>query len=210
MAIDEPGEAEETAGPAAAGFDDAVTVGEYSWSDFRREEHESGPFERRAYLGFSPSETGEQFREAATHAEALDAVFEAYTTPDRESVSKGYYNWEQFRQEQGISREGFDASDYLGFDPDTTENRLSGAQEVASELADVVDERTVTVAEGLDEDAFFSNPDGTTTVVNRYDLEKAVPMEKKTHFVEQNRYWVNKPYACVVIFKSLKENEIKY
>ncbi|MDX1746783.1 MAG: type II/IV secretion system ATPase subunit, partial [Halobacteriales archaeon] len=45
---------------------------------------------------------------------------------------------------------------------------------------------------------------------NRYDLEKAVPLEKKRHFSEVNRYWVNKPYAFVVIFHSNKENETKY
>jgi len=29
-----------------------------------------------------------------------------------------------------------------------------------------------------------------STVSNRYDLEKAVPFEKKTHFREIERYWV--------------------
>ncbi|PSQ59145.1 MAG: secretion system protein [Halobacteriales archaeon SW_9_67_25] len=104
----------------------------------------------------------------------------------------------------------FEPAEYLGFDPEETGARLSGAEQVGSHLASVVDERTVDVPEELDEDEFFSTPDGATTVVNRYDLEKAVPPEKKRHFVEQNRYWVNKPYACIVIFHSTKENERKY
>ena len=87
---------------------------------------------------------------------------------------------------------------------------MGDGESVATRLQALVDERTVNVNEELDEDEFFSNPDGTTTVANRYDLEKAVPMEKKLHFVEKNRYWVNKPYAYIVIFKSQKENEYKY
>jgi len=35
-------------------------------------------------------------------------------------------------------------------------------------------------------------------------------LKKKSHFQEIERYWVNKPYACVVIFHSKKENEKKY
>jgi len=31
----------------------------------------------------------------------------------------------------------------------------------------------------IDEDAFFSTEEGHTTLANRYDLEKAVPMPKK-------------------------------
>ncbi|PSQ60927.1 MAG: secretion system protein [Halobacteriales archaeon SW_8_66_22] len=100
--------------------------------------------------------------------------------------------------------------EYLGFAPDETESRLHEAESQASQLAELVDKRTVNVSEEVDEDEFFSTRDGNTTVVNRYHLEKAVPMEKKTHFVEQNRYWVNKPYSCIILFKSQKENEVKY
>ncbi|MFB6201993.1 MAG: type II/IV secretion system ATPase subunit [Halorhabdus sp.] len=88
--------------------------------------------------------------------------------------------------------------------------RLSQAAGTAKTLSDVVDERTVDVNEQLDEDEFFSTVDGHTTIVNRYDLEKTVPAEKKRHFDEVERYWVNKPYACVVVFHSRKENERKY
>ena len=86
---------------------------------------------------------------------------------------------------------------------------LGTVGEVAEEIASLVDERTVTVQE-FDEDAFFTTETGTTTIANRYDLEKTVPMEKKRHFEEVERYWVNKPYAFIVIFRSTKENETKY
>ena len=84
------------------------------------------------------------------------------------------------------------------------------ARERADRFADLVRERTVDVNEELDEDAFFRTVEGHPTLTNRYDLEKAVPMEKKLHFEEVERYWVNKPYAFVVIFNSRKENETKY
>jgi len=87
---------------------------------------------------------------------------------------------------------------------------LSEARARADVLADVVDERTVNVNRELDEDEFFSTVEGHTTIVNRYDLERTVPIEKKRHFEEVERYWVNKPYACVVVFHSQKENERKY
>ncbi|PSP81971.1 secretion system protein [Halobacteriales archaeon QS_4_69_225] len=87
---------------------------------------------------------------------------------------------------------------------------VAGARTLASRLADRVDELTVDVRPELDEDDFFTGPGGTSTVVNRYDLEKSVPQEKKSHFREVERYWVNEPYAFVVIFHSEKENEKKY
>ncbi len=87
---------------------------------------------------------------------------------------------------------------------------LGSAVTVGQRLADVVESRTVNVHPDLDEDAFFSTSEGQTTVVNRYDLERAVPFEKKGHFVEEQRYWVNKPYAFVIIFHSQRENEQKY
>jgi len=77
-------------------------------------------------------------------------------------------------------------------------------------LAELEADRTVRVDSDVDEDEFFSNADGTTTVVTRYDMEKAVSQEKKGHFREVDRYWVNKPYAFVIIFHSEKENEHKY
>ena len=94
-------------------------------------------------------------------------------------------------------------------DAGTTE-RIEAAVETASALARAVDTRTVDTDPAVDEDSFFSTADGRTTVANRYDLEKAVPVAKRAHFREVTRYWVNKPYAFVVIFHSVKENEEKY
>ena len=208
MAIDDTGGSDGKAG-GTGGFDGSVTVGEYSWSDFRREEHDEGPFDRREYLGFNPRNTPERIATAGRVAAAIDDQLGPLTVPDGQAV-KGFYSWEDFAADHGSMLSEANPAKHLGFEPDETEGRLSTAKDRASALADIVEDRTVSVNDSIDEDAFFSNPDGTTTVINQYDVEKAVPFEKKTHFVEENRYWVNKPYACVIIFRSLKENEYKY
>jgi flagellar protein FlaI len=89
-------------------------------------------------------------------------------------------------------------------------NRFASGQEDARALKSIVDERTVDVREDINEDAFFSTVEGHTTLTNRYDLEKAIPPGKKRQFTEEERYWVNKPYAFVVIFHSRRDNETKY
>ncbi|MFC7226273.1 type II/IV secretion system ATPase subunit [Salinirubellus salinus] len=134
----------------------------------------------------------------------------------------GDYNWEDFKHEYYYDENGdpprdsegnvidFDRQEYLGFDPKHTEHLFAAHGDTADRLQDLVDDRTVDVNEQLDEDTFFSNVDGSETVVDRYDLEKAVPLEKKLHFREVDRYWVNKPFAFVIIFHSEKENEKKY
>jgi flagellar protein FlaI len=135
---------------------------------------------------------------------------------------KGHYNWTHFRWEFHYDEAGqpprdedgnevpLDKAAHLGFEPEDTEGVLSRGESMANALSEIVAERTVDVQPDLDEDAFFSNPDGSTTLTNRYDLERAVSMAKKRHFREVERYWVNKPYALVVIFHSRKENEKKY
>ena len=90
------------------------------------------------------------------------------------------------------------------------ESRLADAAETGHALAGVVAARTVETSADCDEDGFFTGTDGRTTVANRYDLEKAVPTERKPHFREVTRYWVNEPYSFVVIFHSTRENEEKY
>ena len=131
-------------------------------------------------------------------------------------IAAGHYTWADFKREYYYDEEGeapdepFDPSAYLGFSPEEIQPRLSGGRDAADLLSEIVERRTVRVDPDRDEDAFFSNDDGTTTVVTRYDLERAVPQEKKSHFREVDRYWVNKPYAFVVIFHSEKENENKY
>jgi flagellar protein FlaI len=120
----------------------------------------------------------------------------------------------------------FSPGKFLGFEPSETEERFGDAVSTVKALHEIVDERTVNTIDQLgpdeidgvdeedirafDEDEFFTTQDGHTTVVNRYDLEKAVPMEKKEHFREEQRYWVNKPYSFIIIFHSIKENEKKY
>lgn len=76
-------------------------------------------------------------------------------------------------------------------------------------LSQTISDMTVSV-QHQQEDSFFTTSSGTETVVTRYDLEKAVPNVKKRHFIELERYWVNKPFSFVIIFRSTKENEIKY
>jgi len=137
-------------------------------------------------------------------------------------VVKDEYTWAHFKWEYYYDDVGepprdsdgevvpFDPSEYLGFDPEALSGRLSRGQSRADELDAIVDTRTVNIQPDLDEDAFFSTVEGHTTISNRYDLEKTVPLEKKRHFIEEERYWVNKPYAYVVIFHSQKENEKKY
>ncbi|WP_225334680.1 type II/IV secretion system ATPase subunit [Halomicrobium urmianum] len=224
MAIDDSGGggAEQVGQNRDLGEGESAAVGEYTWDDLRRDHHDGGRFDRSEYLGFEPKRIGDRLETAAGNAETIDEVFQAYVDPEATPVVKGVYTWEHFKQEYyyeddgSLPRDGegeqipFEPEDHLGFDPDETENRLSHGEDAAVTLSNLVDERTVDVNEDLDEDDFFSDQDGDTTVVNRYDLEKAVPMSKKRHFTEIERYWVNKPYACVVIFHSRKENEKKY
>jgi flagellar protein FlaI len=215
MAIEETGGSEdESDSGVAVGFDDSVRVGEYSWSDLQREEHDGGHFDRSEYLGFDPRAVPNRLGAAADRAAKLEEQVHTQVDPEDAGARKGIYTWDQFREEvhenRTLSRGELDRSEHLGFAPAETEPRLSEAESTASKLADAVDRRTVNVNEEIDEDEFFTTPEGNTTVVNRYDLEKAVPMDKKTHFFEETRYWVNKPYAYIVIFHSQKENEIKY
>jgi len=179
-------------------------------------------FDPESYLGYHPDTLPDRLASAAATAADrwLDAL--AHMDPAFVPVTKGIYTWEHFRKEFYYTDEGepprdeegrivpFDPESYLGFEPEDTRGVLSNGENLASRLAEVVEERTVNVEEGIDEDAFFTGVDGETTITNRYDLEKAVPLAKKSHFQEVDRYWVNKPYAFVVIFHSNKENEKKY
>ncbi|WP_049934073.1 type II/IV secretion system ATPase subunit [Halarchaeum acidiphilum] len=124
-------------------------------------------------------------------------------------VTKGEYAWADFEAEYGDD-DSIDPADHLGFEREAIENVLAFGDDAAAGIESVVDQRTVNVASEVDEDAFFSDVHGNTTMVNRYDLEKVVAAEKKTHFSEVERYWVNKPYAFVVLFHSERENEMKY
>jgi flagellar protein FlaI len=175
-------------------------------------------------LGFKPEARDTVVGTAARRAQNLHEFFDEFTDPETTPVNSEEWMWEQFKREYYYVGENdwtrprdedgdvvrFDPVEYLGFDPENTGHWLSVKDDAADEMLDLEDERTVSVREDVDEDAFFSTMDGQTTMANRYDLEKAVPMEKKAHFSEVERYWVNKPYAFVVIFHSDRENEKKY
>ncbi|RLM75912.1 ATPase, T2SS/T4P/T4SS family [Halorubrum sp. Atlit-26R] len=186
-------------------------------------------FDPATLLGFDPSETDYRFRAAAAVGDVLWDLCAARYDPYSVPVLKGYYTWDDYHEEFFLDEDGNppteeneegeavpleftheDKTEALGFDPDRTEELLGAGGTAAADLADLVDERTVDVNPEVDEDAFFSTDEGHTTLTNRYDLEKAVPMPKKTHFQEEERYWVNKPYAFVIVFRSRKENEAKY
>lgn len=159
----------------------------------------------------------QELSRGATNAELL----RAYLDPD-ELVVKDLYTWEHVKRKYHYADDDgsppldvagdpvpFDAAELLGFDPEQIDGVLSDASNRASVLADLIDERTVDVNPELDEDAFFSSNE-TPTITTRYDLEKAVPMAKKRHFEERERYWANEPYSFVIVFHSRKENETKY
>ncbi len=180
-------------------------------------------FDPEPYLGVHPDDLADHITEnAAPGAKWLWNEFKDAVDPETTPVVKDTWTWENFKWQYYYEDDGscptdgdgekvqFDETDHLSFEDDEVEGVLSQGDDFAQELADVVEERTVNVQEEMEEDEFFSDPGGNTTVVNRYDLEKSVPMEKKTHFREEERYWVNKPYAFVIIFLSEKENERKY
>jgi len=180
-------------------------------------------FDPVEYLGFHPDELADRIRDPiAPNAKLLYKEFREYVDPDTTPVVKDVWTWEHFKWDYYYDEDGdrprlsdgsidrFDAEEYLGFDPEHTKNELSRGEDIATELKEIVDERTVNVTEEIDEDGFFSTADGHTTVTNRYDLEKTVPFEKKLYFREKERYWVNKPYSFIIVFHSEKENEVKY
>jgi flagellar protein FlaI len=173
-------------------------------------------------LGFHPDERDDVLEDAIKDAKNFQAYFEEFCNPETTPVVKDEWLWEHYKRRYYYEDDGsrprdedgeiirFDQAEHLGFDPENLETWLSVKEDAADEMLDLEDERTVNVNPDIDEDVFFSTLDGETTVANRYDLEKSVPMEKKRHFREVERYWVNKPYAFVVIFHSEKENEKKY
>jgi flagellar protein FlaI len=173
-------------------------------------------------LGFDPTTAESEVGEAGVAGARLYAAIDGAHDFDETPVRKDVYSWEDYKEEYYYDEDGepptdgdgevvpFSEEDALGFEPDVLDNLLANGGQRAEELLELEDERTVDVNDDLNEDEFFSTAYGTTTVANRYDLEKAVPLTKKRHFVEVERYWVNKPYSFVIIFHSRKENEKKY
>jgi flagellar protein FlaI len=226
MAIDDADPADDTPPESAPSRSADVAVGTYTWEEYLSEygteadaavaaesRHDGGlDWERIAGeervvsdLGVHPTDIGSRLAAAATAAEAVDDRMEPVSTLDDPPVEKGWYTADHFAADHSTS-----LGDALGFDADDVEDVVGQAGRLAEELGDVVDDRTVSVQDDFDEDAFFRTDEGHSTVVTRYDLEKAVPLVKKSHFREVERYWVNKPYSFVIIFHSTKENEKKY
>ncbi len=148
--------------------------------------------------------TQETDQPAGDTTDSGDTVPSAVEPPVETPVIRGEYTPAHFQAEYDAS-----PSDYLETAPPPSERLADGAAR-AQRLTALVDERTVDVAPELDEDAFFAHADGSETVVDRYDLEQAVSIPNKRYFEEIERYWVNKPYAFVILFRSRKENEQKY
>jgi flagellar protein FlaI len=191
-------------------------------------------------LGFHPDDIEERIAEAAGERAAyVDRRAQMQTEGSDVPVRKDLYTWEHFKHEyyyedgeaptKGEEIVPFDSEEYLGFDGALIEGRLADVGGIGGHLSDILEDRTVTTlgemdeddvamlndvemedVEEFDEDDFFTDENGHTTLVNRYDLEKKVPDTKKSHFREIRRYWVNEPYAFIIIFHSIKENEKKY
>ncbi|NGM67539.1 Flp pilus assembly complex ATPase component TadA [Natronolimnobius sp. AArcel1] len=201
-----------------------LETGEASVSTVPRgEDWDRVSFDPSVYLGYHPDDIRDHvLPTAGTNNDILERSFLKYVDPETTPVVKDVWTWEHYKWEYYYEEDGsrprdsdgkivrHDKEEALGFDPETLEERLTVGADRAMELDDVVEERTVNVQDDIEEDDFFSTADGATTLSNRYDLEKSVPMDKKTHYQEVERYWVNKPYAYVVIFHSEKENEKKY
>jgi flagellar protein FlaI len=71
-------------------------------------------------------------------------------------------------------------------------------------------QQRLSVPADVDEDQFYTLNDGTETLVTHADLEEAVDNREKPHLREKNRYWVNKPYAFVVIYENIRDSELRY
>ncbi|MEF8781080.1 MAG: secretion system protein E, partial [Haloferacaceae archaeon] len=217
---------EEAAERLYARFDTAP--GSERWGDgevdrtLTEEDWERAGVDPAEFLGFHPTELPWRLGAAGAVGTRLREMAAEIHDLSKTPPIKGYYTWEDYKKEFFYDEDGnppvdeegepleFDRGEALGFDPDAIENVLSAGEETAERMLDLEDERTVDVQEDLDEGEFFTTVEGNTTLVNRYDLEKAVPIEKKSHFREIERYWVNKPYSFVIIFHSRKENEKKY
>lgn len=64
--------------------------------------------------------------------------------------------------------------------------------------------------EDLNLSEFFRSDNVGETIVKNDDLEAIVPNKDKHHLIEQDRYWINKPYCFAVVYKSHKDQEYQY
>jgi flagellar protein FlaI len=71
-------------------------------------------------------------------------------------------------------------------------------------------QQRLTVPAEVNEDDFYTLDSGSETLVTHADLEEAVDNDEKPYLREVQRYWVNKPYAFVVIYRNVRDNELRY
>jgi flagellar protein FlaI len=68
----------------------------------------------------------------------------------------------------------------------------------------------LTVPDSVDAEEFFTQDDGTPTLVDHADLERTVPNEEKEFLTELERTWLNKPFSFGVIYENEREQELRY
>ena len=89
-------------------------------------------------------------------------------------------------------------------------HRRATRQELNMESTTTLPQRRLSVPESVDEDAFFTRSNGERTLATHADLEATVPNEEKSDLQELERYWVNEPFAFVVIYRNLAQQEDRY
>jgi flagellar protein FlaI len=101
-------------------------------------------------------------------------------------------------------------TEVINADMEPLEKKSLG-ESIGKTLDSLIDTNTINVKEDIDENDFFTLEDGErSTITTRYDMERQISPDKKKHFEEIDRYWVNKPYSFISLFRSNRENEVKY
>lgn len=70
-------------------------------------------------------------------------------------------------------------------------------------------QQRLSVPAEVNETEFYTD-EGSETIVTHADLEEVVDNTEKPHLRERQRYWVNKPFAFIVIYENIRENEYRY
>ena len=196
-------------------IDTEIEIDEESEKEGKEDETEQEPIK---------FEFGDLIRVARNVSERLNGDYsvEDYYNPESAYVSSETYSWEHFKIEYyyndydyesltGTEPDSeFDKKEHLGSTEDEFFGILNISEKFGEALNNSIEDNKVDVLDDIDEEQFFSNDFGAPTLVDRYDLEKSVPDDKKKHFEEIDRYWVSEPYAFISLFRSSKENEVKY
>ena len=121
------------------------------------------------------------------------------TTPQPPVRARTVHTWSE--------RSGQPIPEYLYTVP---RHRRATRQESNMESTTTLPQRRLSVPESVDEDAFFTRSNGERTLATHADLEATVPNEEKSDLQELERYWVNEPFAFVVIYRNLAQQEDRY